>query len=79
MKRRGSNTPKAVSLAAELEAMTAEAGGRIYLAKDSLASASTIRKMYPEHGDWLNAVQAADPEGRYITDLIRRLNLRDGP
>lgn len=71
------NTPQAERLIATLEDMTVAANGRIYLAKDALAKAETIRGMYPEHVDWLKAVKKADPEGAYATDLVRRLKLRE--
>lgn len=59
-----------------LEADVAAAGGRMYLAKDSLARPETIKAMY---GDWrLFAAEAnkADPEGALTTDMVRRLGLR---
>lgn len=71
------NRSDAETLIAELETATAEAGGRIYLAKDALGSPATIRAMYPEHKAWLKAVTAADPAGAFKTDLVRRLKLRD--
>jgi decaprenylphospho-beta-D-ribofuranose 2-oxidase len=71
------NRDAAVRLIAALEDMTAEAGGRLYLAKDALAGPARIRAMYPEHGAWLDAVRKADPDGLYVTDLVRRLNLRE--
>ncbi|ROT98978.1 FAD-binding oxidoreductase [Histidinibacterium lentulum] len=71
------NRDAAVRLIAALEAMTAEAQGRLYLAKDALAGPERIRAMYPEHGAWLDEVQKADPEGIYTTDLVRRLKLRE--
>ena len=67
----------AEKLVTELEKLTSDAKGRIYLAKDGLASPAHIRAMYPEHDDWLDVVTRIDPEGRYTTDLIRRLKLRD--
>ncbi len=70
------NTDAAEQLIREMESAASAADGRIYLAKDSLAGADTIREMYPEHGNWLKAVQMADPDGAYETDLIRRLKLR---
>ena len=72
------NRPAAERLIRELESDTAEAGGRIYLAKDALCSPDSIRAMYPEHAKWLKAVQKADPDGAFATDLIRRLKLREG-
>ncbi len=71
------NRNGAERLIRELEARTVEAAGRIYFAKDSLAGAEHIAKMYPEHGEWLKAVQKADPEHAYETDIVRRLKLRD--
>jgi len=71
------NSNAAERLIRELESATTEAAGRVYLAKDSLAAADTIRAMYPEHGDWLKTVQSADPGGAYETDLVRRLKLRN--
>ncbi len=60
-----------------LERMTEDAGGRIYFAKDALSEPGRIAAMYPEHGSWLKAATKADPEGALITDLVRRLNLRN--
>ncbi len=70
------NRPQVKPLARELERMTFEAGGRIYLAKDALAKGSSIRAMYPHHADWLDEVTKADPDGLYATDMVRRLELR---
>ncbi|MCA8868853.1 MAG: FAD-binding oxidoreductase [Rhodobacteraceae bacterium] len=63
-------------LIAELEAMTESAGGRIYLAKDALMSAGSLGRMYPDLPDFQRIVQKADPDGRFLTDMARRLNLR---
>ncbi len=67
---------KAEVLIAELEAMTVEAGGRLYLGKDALASGATIKAMYPEWEAWAAEAEKADPEGLLITDMVRRLHLR---
>ncbi len=67
---------KAVRLIHELEAMTIEAGGRLYLGKDALATGDTIRAMYPEWQDWAAEAARADPDGVLITDMVRRLELR---
>ncbi len=55
---------------------TAEIGGRVYLAKDALATGDQIKPMYPNHAKWIKAVTKADPDGAMETDIIRRLNLR---
>lgn len=68
--------PEAETLIARLESLTAEAGGRIYFAKDALCSPERIPEMYPELDAWRAACATVDPERRLITDLVRRLNLR---
>lgn len=60
----------------ELGAMTQAAGGRLYLAKDALATGEDIRAMYPDWKDWAQVVEKADPEHFFETDLTRRLGLR---
>ncbi|MBS9718692.1 FAD-dependent oxidoreductase [Pseudohalocynthiibacter aestuariivivens] len=70
------NRPQAEILISRLEEMTQLAGGRLYLAKDSLATGARIKSMYPEHAAWVDEVEKADPEGQFATDLIRRLDLR---
>lgn len=68
---------KAEKLIAELEALTVDAGGRLYLAKDALATGDAIKVMYPEWQDWAREAAKADPEGALKTDMVRRLGLRD--
>lgn len=70
------NRPRAVSLIGELERMAVDAGGRLYFAKDALASPERIGDMYPEHRKWQAAVAKADPNETLTTDLVRRLKLR---
>ena len=70
------NRGGAVALIGVLERMTADAGGRLYFAKDALSGPERIVEMYPEHPKWLSAVEKADPDGDLVTDLVRRLNLR---
>lgn len=60
----------------QLEDITVDAGGRIYLAKDALADGAAVRSMYPEWPAWRDAVAKADPTGMYETNLTRRLGLR---
>lgn len=70
------NRPGAAPLATRLIAQTAEAGGRIYLAKDSLAEAGQMAAMYPELEGFRATLRALDPRGLFETDLARRLNIR---
>lgn len=71
------NRPGAEPLVARLNDMAAEAGGRIYFAKDSLCDARLAAAMYPELGKWQAEAAKADPETRLATDLVRRLKLRE--
>lgn len=64
-------------LVARLEGIVRDAGGRIYLAKDSLASPEAIHAMYPERAAWARIVAKHDPDGAMATDLVRRLRLRE--
>ncbi|MDQ2092044.1 FAD-binding oxidoreductase [Marimonas arenosa] len=70
------NRARAQGLIRSLGEQTAQAGGRIYLAKDSLADGATIKAMYPDWTKWQAEADKADPERLLETDLIRRLDLR---
>lgn len=70
------NRAESRELIRRLEDRAADAGGRIYFAKDSLAQGTAIRAMYPELSDWQETVAKADPGAALATDLVRRLNLR---
>jgi decaprenylphospho-beta-D-ribofuranose 2-oxidase len=61
------------------EAMTLDAGGRIYLAKDGAAGADGMSRMYPDLAEWAAVADDRDPDRRLATDLVRRLRLRDRP
>lgn len=67
---------QASKLIAELEATAADAGGRVYLAKDATLQAKHLPAMYPELAKFAAAAQKADPDGIYETDLTRRLKIR---
>ncbi len=70
------NRAQAALLIGRLEEMTQNAGGRLYLAKDSLATGARVKAMYPEHAEWVAEVAKADPSESFTTDIIRRLDLR---
>jgi decaprenylphospho-beta-D-ribofuranose 2-oxidase len=53
----------------------AEAGGRVYLAKDGRMRASTFEAMYPEAAKWKAIRERLDPRGVMRSDLARRLEL----
>jgi len=65
------------ALHARLCAITADAGGRVYLAKDSLLDPASFRRMYPDFPAFAAVRAAADPDRRIRTDMATRLRLQD--
>jgi decaprenylphospho-beta-D-ribofuranose 2-oxidase len=59
----------------ELDEMVLDAGGRLYLAKESRTSAATLQQMYPRLGEWHKIRAEVDPQGIFSSDLSRRLEL----
>jgi len=62
-------------LCCELDEMVLNAGGRHYLAKESRTSAEAIHRGYPRFDEWRKTRDAADPDGLFISDMARRLEL----
>lgn len=58
-----------------IDAMVAEAGGRVYLAKDSVSDPSLIPAMYPRLKTWQRTRDRLDPDRRFASALAQRLNL----
>ncbi|MES1172835.1 MAG: FAD-binding oxidoreductase [Myxococcales bacterium] len=58
-----------------LDALVLEAGGRVYLGKDSYLDAPTFRAMYPQIDAWLAIKAKYDPDGVFTSDLGRRVGL----
>ena len=68
-------TPWLTQLLAELDEMVLEAGGRLYLAKDSRIPAKLMPRMYPRYEDFRRLRAEVDPGGVFSSDLSRRLGL----
>ncbi len=58
-----------------LDEQVLDAGGRLYLAKESRTCAATLHRMYPRIDEWRKLRAAADPDGIFASDLSRRLEL----
>ena len=61
-----------------LDEMVLDAGGRLYLAKDSRTTADRFARMYPELPAWRKVRDAVDPERKFASDQSRRLELVTG-
>ena len=68
-------TPGLERLFGRLDAMVAEAGGRVYLAKDSRLRADLLERMYPRLAEFAAVRAELDPRGLFRSDLSRRLRL----
>lgn len=63
------------ALLADLDRMVIEAGGRHYLAKDATTTPDVIRAGYPRLDEFVAARRAVDPDGLWVSDQARRLEL----
>jgi decaprenylphospho-beta-D-ribofuranose 2-oxidase len=68
--------PGLAALLDELDELVVDAGGRVYLAKDSRVAADLVPRMYPRLGEFRELCERLDPDGVMQSDLARRLQLR---
>lgn len=62
-------------LCEELDELVLAAGGRHYLAKESRATPEVIARGYPRLEEWRKIRAAVDPQGKFASDMSRRLEL----
>jgi FAD/FMN-containing dehydrogenase len=60
----------------ELGDVVADLGGRVYLAKDAVATPAQLRRMYPQLAAWQATLRQYDPDKRIASNLSRRLDLK---
>jgi len=68
-------TPGLAGLLRWMDAQVLEAGGRLYLAKDSRLAAADLAAMYPRLEAFRKVRAVLDPHGVFVSDQSRRLGL----
>ena len=59
----------------QLDSRVAEAGGRLYLAKDSRQSAAMFQRTHPRLAEWQQIRSSMDPRGVFTSDLAQRIGI----
>jgi decaprenylphospho-beta-D-ribofuranose 2-oxidase len=64
-----------VRLQDDFDVVVGEAGGRVYLSKDTRVAPDTLAAMYPRLGEWRAVRDRVDPERLWRSDLALRTGL----
>ncbi|MDF2441497.1 MAG: decaprenylphospho-beta-D-ribofuranose 2-oxidase [Abditibacteriota bacterium] len=67
--------PGIVEFAQELDAITLNHGGRVYLAKDATLTPQSLRRMYPRLPEFEAVKAQLDPNWRFQSSLSKRLGI----
>ncbi|HWE91390.1 MAG TPA: FAD-binding oxidoreductase [Pseudonocardiaceae bacterium] len=67
--------PGLSQLCDRLDELILDAGGRLYLAKESRTTPEAVQRMYPRIDEWRKVRASADPTGIFASDMSRRLQL----
>jgi len=70
------NRARTPAILSDLAEVTEKNEGRVYLAKDGAISPDAIGRMYPEIGKFRDQVAKVDPDGKFMSAMAERLNLR---
>lgn len=62
----------------KLDEVVLNAGGRLYLGKDSMLDKAVFQKMYPQYKEWIAIKTKYDPNNVFSSDISRRLGLEAG-
>jgi decaprenylphospho-beta-D-ribofuranose 2-oxidase len=60
----------------DLDRRVFQFGGRLYTAKDSRTTAQMFHAMYPRIDEWIAVRRKIDPDGVFMSDMARRLELQ---
>ena len=69
---------RAQDLSRELNAVTLDHEGHVYLAKDALLDPQTFREMYSCFDQWRTIKESVDPDWVFQSVLSQRLEMRHG-
>jgi decaprenylphospho-beta-D-ribofuranose 2-oxidase len=67
--------PDVLEFTQALDRILLDHGGRLYLAKDTVMSADTFRRMYPRLDEFKAVKDAVDPNRRFVSSQARRVGI----